>query len=98
MHSRPFGCLTKIDAKRADQVRSCHEVATEFFATNAPDPTHWTLNRRFGVFRTIWVHSRPFGYLTKIDAKRAEQVRSCHEVATEFFTTNAPDPTHWTLN
>ena len=23
---------------------SCHEVASEFFATNAPDPPHWTLN------------------------------------------------------
>ena len=23
---------------------SCHEVASEFFATNAPDPAHWTLN------------------------------------------------------
>src|SRR6185503_14237813 len=23
---------------------------------------------------------------------------SCHEVASEFFTTNAPDPPHWTLN
>ena len=22
----------------------CHEVASEFFATNAPDPPHWTLN------------------------------------------------------
>jgi len=23
---------------------SCHEVASEFFATNAPDAPHWTLN------------------------------------------------------
>ena len=23
---------------------------------------------------------------------------SCHEVVSEFFTTNAPDPPHWTLN
>ena len=23
---------------------SCHEVASEFFATNATDPPHWTLN------------------------------------------------------
>ena len=43
-HSGPFGCFTKIGAKRAELVRSCHEVVSEFFATNAPDPTHWTLN------------------------------------------------------
>src|SRR6185312_12385991 len=24
--------------------------------------------------------------------------RLCHEVALEFFTTNAPDPSQWTLN
>ena len=41
---------------------------------NAPDPPHWTLNRRFGAFHT-WVHSGPFGCLTKLDAKRAEQVQ-----------------------
>src|SRR6185437_7366040 len=39
---------------------SCHEVTSEFFATNAPDPPHWTLNSWFGVFRTIWVHLGPF--------------------------------------
>ena len=35
---------------------SCHEVALEFFATNAPDLPDWTLNGLFGVFRTVWVH------------------------------------------
>jgi hypothetical protein len=42
---------------------------------NAPDPLHWTLNGRFGAFRTIWVHSGPFGCLTKLGAKRAELVQ-----------------------
>src|SRR6185503_18459523 len=55
---------------------SCHEVASEFFTTNAPDPPHWTLNSRFGSFRTIWVHSGPFGCLTKLVAKRAEAVQN----------------------
>ena len=45
------------------------------FATNAPDPPHWTLNSRFGAFCTIWVHSGPFGCLTKLGAKRAELVQ-----------------------
>ena len=39
---------------------------------NAPDPPHWTLNKCFGDFRTIWVHSGPFGCLTKLGAKRVE--------------------------
>ena len=134
---------------------SCKEVASEFFATNAPDPPHWNLNWRFGAFHTIWVHSAPFGCLTKLGAKRAELVQkfvprslveifrnerarstpldpklifwcisyylgifgtiwmpnetrskrdelvqnsSCHEVASEFFASNATDPPHWTLN
>src|SRR6185369_11587638 len=42
---------------------------------NAPDPPHWTLNRCFGAFRTIWVHSGPFGCLTKLGAKQAELVQ-----------------------
>ena len=42
---------------------------------NAPDPPHWTLNCRFGVFHTIWVHSELFGCFTKLDAKRAELVQ-----------------------
>src|SRR6185295_5378845 len=52
-----------------------HEVASEFFATNAPDPPHWTLNSRFGAFRTIWVHSGLFGCLTKLGAKWDELVQ-----------------------
>ena len=42
---------------------------------NAPDPPHWTLNSCFGVFRTIWVHLVPFGYLTKLGAKGAKVVQ-----------------------
>ena len=55
---------------------SCHEVASEFFVANAPDPPHWTLNSCFGVFCTIWVHLVPFGYLTKLGAKRAGVVQN----------------------
>jgi hypothetical protein len=54
---------------------SCHEVASEFFVMNAPDPPHWTLNSCFGVFCTIWMHSGPFSCLTKLSAKWAEQVQ-----------------------
>ena len=54
----------------------CHEVALEFFATNAPDPPHWTLNSCFRDICTIWVHLGPFGCLTKLGAKRAELVQN----------------------
>ena len=69
-------CPTTICAKRVNWCKSsCHEVALEFFATNAPDPPHWTLNSCFSAFRTILVHLEQFGCLTKLVAKRAEQVQ-----------------------
>src|SRR6185312_10143970 len=46
------------------------------FVTNAPDPPHWTLNRRFGAFHTIWVHLGPFGCIAKLGANRAELVQN----------------------
>jgi len=43
-----FSYYTKLGAKRVELVQlmqnSCHEFALEFFATNAPNPPHWTLN------------------------------------------------------
>jgi hypothetical protein len=30
-----------------------NELASEFFATNAPDPLHWTQNSCFGAFQTV---------------------------------------------
>src|SRR6185312_892285 len=51
---------------------SCHEVESEFFETNATDPPHWTLNSCFGAFHTILMHLGPFGWLAKLDGKRAE--------------------------
>ena len=70
VHSGPFGCVTKIGAKWAELVRSCHEVASEFFATNTHDLPQWTINWHFGAFCTIWVHSGLFGCLTKLSTKR----------------------------
>ena len=132
MHSGPFGCLTKLDAKRAElpqkfvprrhvgiflqrmhSIRpigpqtdvlvhfvlfgcirdrlvalrnsmqngpnyrkcSCHEDTWVFFATNALDPPHWTPKLRSGAFCAIWVHSGPFGCLTKLGSKQAEIVQ-----------------------
>ena len=47
----------------------------EFFATNAPDPPHWTLNSCFGVFRTFWVCFGPFDYCTNLGAKQVKLVQ-----------------------
>ena len=54
---------------------SCHEVASEFFAMNAPDPPHYTLNSCFGAFHTVSVHLGPLSCLTKLGAKRSELVQ-----------------------
>ena len=71
-------------------------MASDFFVTNAPDPPHWTLNWRFGAFRTIWVHSGPFGCLRKLGPKRAElEQKFVPRSHVEHSATNAPDPPHW---
>ena len=78
---------------------SCHEVVSEFFATNASDPPYWTLTSCFGAFCTIWVHLGQFVALQHSVQNRPNLCKSSwHEVASEFFATNAPDPPHWTLN
>ena len=69
-----FGCLTKLGAKRDELVQK-FVPGLEFFAMNAPDPFHWTLNSCFREFCTIWVHLGPFGCLTKLGAKQAELVQ-----------------------
>jgi hypothetical protein len=50
----------------------------------------------------VLVHFGPFRYCTKVDAKQDELMplltSSLNKVTSEFFTTNAPDPLHWTQN
>ena len=69
---------------------------------NGIDPSHWTLNSYFGASRSVWVHLAMFHYYTKLVAKWVELVQLMHnfvhEVVSEFFATNAPDPLHWTRN
>src|SRR6185437_3237200 len=78
---------------------SCHEAASEFFATKAPVPPHWTLNSCFGAFRTILGHCDRLVELRNSVQNGPNWCKSlCQEVAAKFFTTNAPDPPHWTLN
>ena len=75
MHSGPFGCLMKLGAKRAELVQKFGPVSrvgifcNERTRSNPLDPklTFWCVC-------TIWVHSGPFGCLTKLGAKWAELV------------------------
>ena len=106
MHFGLFCYCKMLDTKRAELVHlmksSFHEVASEFFTMNRIDPPNWTLNSCFGVSRSVWVHLAMFHYFTKLVAKQVELVqliqKFVHEVASEFFSTNAPNPPHWTLN
>ena len=52
-----------------------HEVATELFTSNLPDPHYWTPNSYFGVFRNVWVHLGTFRYCVKLGANQAELVQ-----------------------
>ena len=84
LHFVPFGCI---------------KSHRNFFATNAPNPPHWTLNSCFVAFRTIWVHLGPLSCLTKLGAKHSELVQKfVTRSASNHFAMNAPDPPHWTLN
>ena len=63
MHSGPFGCLTKLGAKRAEQVqkfvpRTCVEIFRNERTRSTPlDPklTFWCVSYYLGVFGTIWL-------------------------------------------
>ena len=63
---------TRCKTGRTSAKSSCDEVALKFFATNAPDPPHWTLNSGFGAFHTIWVHLGPFGCIKKTRGKTSQ--------------------------
>ena len=52
-----------------------HDVVLEFFATNTPDPYHWTLNSCFGALLSVWGHLEPFCYCMKLATKRAKLVQ-----------------------
>ena len=76
MNSGLFGCLTKLGGKRAFLVQKFVPRSRVGILRN--ECTKSTLldpNFHFGVFRTTWVLSGPFGCLTKLGAKRAELVQ-----------------------
>jgi len=98
--SGPFGCLQNSVQNGPNWCKiSCHEVALDFFAMNAPDPPHWTLDSCFGVFVQFWcIWDRLVALRNTVQNGPNWCKSSCHEVTSEFFAMKAPDPPHWTLN
>jgi hypothetical protein len=156
VHSGPFGCLTKLGAKRDELVqkfvprRRVGIFRNEHTRSTPLDPklTFWSVSYDLGAFGTVWFPYETRCKTCRTSAKvRATKSRrnfsqrthlmhpigpqtdilvhfvlfvcirdhlvalgnpvqngpnycksSCHELASEFFTTNALDPPHWTPN
>ena len=70
---------------------------------NAPNPPHWTLNSCFGVLHSVWVNLGSLQNCMKLGAKQCELVQLMQKYVPQnhvgvFFSTNTPNPLHWTLN
>ena len=78
-----FGCIrdvwlpyeTRCKTGRTSARVRATKSRRNFWQRMHPIHPHWTLNWYFGAFRTIWVHSGPFGCHTKLGVKRAELVQ-----------------------
>ena len=78
---------------------SCHEVASEFFTTNAPNPPHWTLNSCFVCFVQFWCICGHLDELRNSVKNGPNWYKSSwYKDASKFYEVNTPDPSHWTLN
>ena len=73
-----------------------------FFSTNAPNAVHWTLSSCFGALHSVWVHLGSSHNCMKLDAKQGELGQLMQNFMPRshvgIFSTNAPNPLHWTLN
>jgi len=97
VYSGPFGFLTKLGAKRAELVQKfVPRNRVGLFPNKRTRSTPLDSKLTFWcVFCTIWVHSGPFGCLTKLGAKRVEQVqkfvpRSCVRIFRNERTRSTP--------
>ena len=76
MHWGPFGCGTKLCAKRAELVQKIVQRSRfGIFHNEHTGPIPLDPKQMFYLFRTTWVHLGPFGCLTKLGAKQAELVQ-----------------------
>ena len=76
VHSGPFGCHTKLGAKRSELVEKfVPRNRVGFFRNERTRSTPCDPKLTFWCVRTIWVHLGLFGCLTKLGVKRAELVQ-----------------------
>src|SRR6185503_9297564 len=76
VHSGPFDCLTKPDAKRAELIQKfVPRSRVGIFRNEHTRSTPLDPKLGFRAFRTICVHSGLFGCHTKLGAKRTELVQ-----------------------
>ena len=78
------------------RARSCVRIFRKERTRSTPlDPKlmFWCISYHMGTFGAVWLP-----YETRCKTGRTSAKSSCHEVASEFFATNALDPPHWTLN
>jgi hypothetical protein len=97
---RPFRYCMKIDAKLAELAPLTHKFAKHsrvgFFRNERTRSTPFQLKLMFwGVSDRFVTARKSMQNWSKWSHYRTS---SLNEVATEFFTTNAPDPLHWTQN
>ena len=101
VHLGLFGCLTKLGAKWANLVQKFllrsrvgifRNERTRSTPLN-PKLTFWSVSYRLGAFWTIWLL-----YETRCKTGRTSAKVCATTLRRNFFATNASDPPHWTLN
>jgi hypothetical protein len=95
-----FGSLTKLGTKRAELAQQfVPRSRVGIFRNKRTRSTPLDPKLAFWCVSTFWVHSGPFGCLTKLGAKRDELVQKfMPRSRVGIFRTNTPNPPHWTLN
>ena len=101
MHSGPFGCNTKLGAKRAElvqkfvprsRIKFFHNESTQSSPLD-PKLKFWCVSYYSGAFGTVWLP-----YETRCKTSRTSAKVCATKLHLNFFAMNATDPTHWTLN
>ena len=101
VHLVPFGCLTKLGAKRAELVQKfvprsrVGTLRNELTRSTPLDPKlmFWCISYHLGAFGTIWLR-----YETQCQTGRTSAKVRATKLHRIFFAMNTPDPPHWTLN
>ena len=91
----PFGYLTELGAKPVELVQKfVPRSRVRIFRNEHTRSTQLDPKLTFCAFRTIWVHSGPFVCLTKLGAKRAEQVQTVRATKSRWNFSQRTHPIH----